>query len=159
MLAGAAFFVAGAMDVSFLYFYPESCLAGHDPLADVRSIPLLVIALRPISVIQDFQTASISIRPSPCHAMTEIGYRTGCRLSWDETSNPVTHVLPLAIILKIPLARAIRVSLERISAPAKSYCATNFAGFSTNFKPFPLHSSRQEIRRQVNGERRHILCL
>jgi hypothetical protein len=29
-VAGAAFFVAGAMDVSFLYFYPESCMAGHD---------------------------------------------------------------------------------------------------------------------------------
>lgn len=34
-LAGAAFFVAGYLNVSCPHFYPESCLSGHDNITAV----------------------------------------------------------------------------------------------------------------------------
>ena len=52
MLAVVVITVAVALNVSFLRFYPESCLSGYDNIADVRSKALLVTALRPSTVIR-----------------------------------------------------------------------------------------------------------
>ncbi len=50
----------------------KSGLSGHEPIADVGSKALCVTASRPISVIQEFQTAPKSRRQSPCRVMTEM---------------------------------------------------------------------------------------